>query len=138
MAWSMSTKVGVLELRPPVVVAETETLRSVARVLWLEDVGAVVVRDGTSPVGILSERDLVNRIAHGDDLDDVTVGQAMTTRLIAARAGDTAHDAAYQMLEHGIRHLPVLDEAGAVVGMISIRDLLRPVVTDDMDTPLAP
>lgn len=137
MAWSMNARIGTLSLREPVIVPETETLRSLARTLWLEDVGAVVVRDGAGPIGIVSERDLVNRVAHGEDLDVVTAGQAMTTRLIAARPGDTAHDAAYQMLQYGIRHLPVLDDAGQVVGMISIRDLLRPVVTDEMDKPVA-
>jgi CBS domain-containing protein len=111
-------------------VADAEdTLRSAARTLWRENVGALVVLDnGRRPRGILSERDLVARVAKGDDLDAVTVGEAMQAHLVAARPGDTAHDVAYQMLEYGIRHLPVLDDEGRVVGLISIRDVLRPVV----------
>jgi len=126
MAWSMRDNVEGLGLRPVVVASTDETLRSVARTLWLEDVGAVVVKDGDRPVGILTERDLVRCAAHGEDLDSVRVGDAMTTNLIAVRPQDTVQDAAYQMLGSGIRHLPVEDETGRLLGMISIRDLLRP------------
>ncbi len=136
MTWFMGDKVGALDLRPPVAVEATDSLRSAAYTLWRENVGAVVVQDGGStPLGILSERDVVTRAARGEDLDTVTVGEAMNTHLIAARLGDTTHDVAYQMLENGIRHLPVLDDAGRVVGMVSIRDVLRPVVAGETHQP---
>jgi len=133
MAWSMANKIEVLGLRSPVVVSVDESLRSVARTLWMEDVGAVVVRDGVRHIGILSERDLVDSIANGTDLDAVTAREAMTGHLIAAKANDTVHDAAYRMLESGIRHLPVFSNADELIGMVSIRDLLRPVLTDTVD-----
>lgn len=132
VTWSLGDKVGALGLREPVVAGADDSLRSAAYTLWRENVGALVVRDGgTVPSGILSERDVVARAAHGDDLDAVTVGEAMSTHVIAARIGDTAHDVAYQMLEHGIRHLPVVDDEGRLVGLVSIRDVLRPVVARD-------
>ena len=136
MAWSLGDKVGALGLREPVVADATDSLRSAAYTLWRENVGALVVRDGgTVPLGILSERDVVARAAHGDDLDAVTVGEAMNPHVIAARVGDTAYDVAYQMLEHGIRHLPVLDDEGRLVGLVSIRDVLRPFVARETPGP---
>lgn len=138
MTWSMRDRVEALGLRPPVVVSPEASLRSAAHTLWLEDVGAVVVQEGTRAIGILSERDLVERVAREDDLDRMTVREVMTPHLIAARPRDTVHDAAYRMLESGIRHLPVLDDGGNVIGMVSIRDLLRPVITGEIQKPLAP
>jgi len=128
-------KVGALAGREPVFARADETLRSVARTMWLENVGALVVGDAQRPLGIISERDLVSQIGRGEDLDAVTADQIMTSFLIAARAGDTADDAAYQMLESGIRHLPVTDGEGRVVGMISVRDLLRPLLLDGSEGP---
>jgi CBS domain-containing protein len=136
MTWSMRDRIEGLGLRPPVVVSPDVTLTAAAHTLWLEDVGAVVVEEGSRAIGILSERDLVERVARGEDLDRVRVREVMTPHLIAAKSGDTVHDAAYQMLESGIRHLPVLDEGDNVIGMVSIRDLLRPVITDEVQRPL--
>lgn len=128
---------AVLDLRQPVFVSVGQSLRDAARALWLEDVGAVVVQDGDRPVGILSERDLVNQAANGSDFDAVRVGEVMTAHFIAARPEDTVQDAAYQMLEQGFRHLPIEDGSGRLIGMVSINDLLRPWMADQMQKHLA-
>lgn len=130
MSWSMTDRVEQLGLRSAVVVSSEATLRTAARELWSEDVGAAIVEEAGRPVGILSERDLVNRAAQGEDFDAVKVSTAMSTGLIAAGPFDTVQDVAYRMLESGIRHLPVEDGSGRVIGMVSIRDLLRPLITD--------
>jgi CBS domain-containing protein len=132
MEWTMRSRVDALDLRSPVVVSPGEPLRAAARTLWVEDVGAVVVAEGTRAVGILSERDIAGCVARGDDPETMTVGEAMSTRLIAVRPNDTLHDAAYEMLDGRVRHLPVVDDADRVVGMLSIRDLLRPMITDEI------
>ena len=85
---------------------------------------------GVGLSGILSERDLVEHVARGKDLDAVTAGEAMTSRMIPGKSSDTVHDAAYQILECGIRHVPVLSDTDELIGMVSIRDLLRPVLSD--------
>ncbi len=100
-----------------------------------ENVGALVVGDEQRPLGIISERDVVSRIGQGDDLDALTAEQVMTSHLVAARVGDTLDDAAYQMLESAIRHLPLIDHEGRVVGMISVRDLLRPLLVGRAGVP---
>ena len=122
--------VDSLERREPVFAEPDETLRSVAHTMWVENVGALVVGDPLRPVGIISERDVVSRLGQGDDMDAVTAEQVMTTYLVAAHTGDTLDDAAYQMLEGSIRHVPLLDHEERVIGMVSIRDLLRPLLSD--------
>jgi CBS domain-containing protein len=116
--------------RAPVFASADDTLRSVAHTMWVENVGALVVGDERRAVGIVSERDVVSRVGQGEDLDVLTAGQVMSSSLIAARTGDTLEDVAYEMLEGGIRHLPVMDDEGRAIGMVSVRDLLRPLLSD--------
>jgi len=123
-------KVESLNRREPVFARADETLRSVARTMWVENVGALVVGDAHRPLGIISERDLVSQIGQGEDPDVVTAEQVMTSYLVAARVGDTLDDAAYQMLEGAIRHVPLMDTDDRVIGMVSVRDLLRPLLSD--------
>lgn len=131
MPWSMSDKVENLEFGAPVFVPHDETLRKVAHMLWVENIGAVVVRDERGTVGIISERDLIAKVAQGADLDRMTAEEIMTKYMVAAKGGDTLSDAAYQMLDQGIRHLPVVDDEARVVGMVSVRDLLRPLLSGE-------
>ena len=80
-----------------------------------------VVGDAHHPRGVISERDIVAALAPGADPDTVTAAEVMTTYLISARAEDPMFDVALQMIDDEIRHLPILDENGAVVGMVSVR-----------------
>jgi CBS domain-containing protein len=132
---SLHDKMESLNYREPVFAGSDETLREVAHALWVENVGALVVGDPAHAQGMISERDLVAQLAQGADVDAVTAGEAMTTNLVAARAGDTLGDGAYQMLDGAIRHLPVVDGEGHVVGMVSVRDLLRPLLSGGPDGP---
>ncbi len=60
-------------------------------------------------------------------------GEVMSYDLIALRPTDSVYDAAIDMLDLGIRHVAVLDEQGRAVGMVSVRDLLRPLVVGALD-----
>ncbi len=57
----------------------------------------------------------------------------MSHDVVSIRPDDTFYDAAVDMLDLGIRHVPVLDERGAVLGMVSVRDLLRPLLTASLE-----
>jgi CBS domain-containing protein len=118
MASYLQDKIGSLEHREPVFARSDETLRAVAHTMWVENVGALVVGDEQRSLGIISERDVVALVAQGADLDAVTAEDAMVKHVVA-----------YQMLDGAIRHLPVLDDQGHVVGMVSVRDLLRPALS---------
>ena len=119
-------------------VDESASLRAAAHELWVAGVGAVVIAREGRPVGILSERDIVARIAQGADVDTVTAGEAMTPQMIVAHPTDRVLEAAVDMLDHEIRHLPVIDAADRLVGMVSIRDLLRPMLLDALEARATP
>lgn len=131
MSAHVGDRVGSISRREPVRAEPTETLRQVAEKLWTDEIGVVVVCDPHGrPSGLISERDIVAALAQGADPDEVTADKAMTPYVVSLRADDQLFDAAGQMLDRGIRHLPVLDESGSVVGMVSVRDLLRPLLLD--------
>jgi CBS domain-containing protein len=92
-------------------------------------VGAVVVTEGDRLVGILSERDVLRAVATGGV--DGTVGEAMTRAPDTIGPEETAGQAAAVMIHGGFRHLPVVD-GDRVIGMISIRDLVRISVDDEV------
>jgi CBS domain-containing protein len=91
-------------------------------------VGAVLVLEGDRLVGVFTERDVLRAVAHGLTPEAV-VGDWMTRGPETIEPDDTAEHAAIIMIHGGFRHLPVVD-AGKVVGILSIRDLMRSVLDD--------
>jgi CBS domain-containing protein len=105
-------------------------LVEVAKRMVAKDVGAVLVYEDGRLCGILTERDVLRAVADG--LDDATlVRDRMTPHPETLDADDTTEHAAVLMIHGGFRHLPVM-EGGAVVGMLSIRDLMRVVLEDSV------
>lgn len=134
MQLNLEEKVQNLSHREPVFIGPDETLRTATDRMWREDVGVLVVGDGHRLAGIISERDVVQRIAQGADPDTSTVGEAMAHHVISAHSGDPLYEAAFRMLNEEVRHVPVVDELDRVVGMVSVRDLLRPLLLDALGT----
>jgi len=119
----------IIEGHPLFHVPSTSTVRDVARTMSDRNIGAIAVLDSGKLVGIFSERDVLTRIvAEGRNPDDTRVESVMTKDIIVAAPGDDINDALQKMHECNCRHLPVV-QGGNLVGMISIRDLLR--VDDD-------
>ncbi|MEA2331070.1 MAG: hypothetical protein QOH58_1208 [Thermoleophilaceae bacterium] len=105
-------------------------LSEVAKRMVAKDVGAVLVTDGDRLVGILTERDVLRAVAQG--IDDTTVAADWMTRDPDTLDPDeSTQHAAVLMIHGGFRHLPVTED-GAVVGMLSIRDLMRLVLEDSV------
>ena len=103
-----------------------DTFADVARIMHRNRISSVVVLDGAKLRGIVTERDIVNLVAAGGDPHSVTVAHGMTRRDLATVSPKTdIAEAAELMVARNIRHLPVVDTRGRVVGIISIRDLTR-------------
>ena len=102
-------------------VAPEDTLGEVAERMSAVNVGAVVVKDYGRLIGILTERDMLKAMAARVHTSEARVRQWMTEEPLTASAEMGVEEAAQVMLEHNFRHLPVLDDAGAVVGLVSLR-----------------
>jgi CBS domain-containing protein len=91
-------------------------------------VGAVLVLEGEKLVGVFTERDVLHAVARGH-AERPTVGDWMTPHPETIEPDDTTEHAAVLMIHGGFRHLPVV-AGGKVVGILSIRDLMRAVLDD--------
>jgi CBS domain-containing protein len=109
-------------------VAPAERLGEVAQRMVERDVGAALVTEGSRLLGILTERDVLRAVAKGIG-DDTTVSDWMTRDPETMAPDEPTLHAAVLMIHGGFRHLPLMD-GEEVVGMLSIRDLMR-IVLDD-------
>jgi CBS domain-containing protein len=103
----------------------SDSIQAAARMLGSYDVGSLPVvegNEGNRLVGIVTDRDLViNALAEGNF--DATVGDVMTAQPHAARENDDVARVQQVMSEEQVRRVPVVNEQGAVVGIISQADL---------------
>lgn len=100
------------------------TIREAAGVLEQYDIGAVVVIDDGKVVGLLSERDVLRKVVgQGLAANTMTVAAAMTADPVTVKASDALAGAIRKLEEGHFRHLPVLDEAGTCLGLLSVRDI---------------
>ena len=109
-------------------VAPDETITQVAQRMVERNLGAVLVVDGDRLVGIMTERDLMRAVARGVHADAM-VAEYMSRDPETIEPGDTTEHAAVLMIHGGFRHLPVVEGAD-VVGILSIRDLVRVTLED--------
>ncbi len=102
------------------------TVRAAAAALADANVGALVVSaDGSAVAGIVSERDIVRRLAvDGPDLLDRPVAELMQSEVHTCRGADHVDQLMHLMSEHRIRHLPVVED-GSLAGIISIGDVVK-------------
>ena len=107
-------------------VSPGDSLSEVAQRMVDRDVGAVLVMDGSDLAGILTERDVLRAVAAGVE-EKTVVSDWMTRDPETMAPEDTTQQAAVLMIHGGFRHLPLV-EGGDVVGMLSIRDLMRVVL----------
>jgi CBS domain-containing protein len=111
--------------KPLIWVDAAENVRDVAKQMTEHNVGAVAVLQGGKLVGLFSERDLMTRVV-ARELDQATtfVEEVMTREVAVASASEGIDVCLQKMHALNCRHLPVLEE-GALIGMISLRDLLQ-------------
>lgn len=103
-----------------------------AQQMQARNVGAVLVLANDRVAGILTERDILRAVAERQ-VEHGEVGAWMTRDPETVRPSDSTGLAASIMIHGGFRHLPVVEEGGHPVGIVSIRDLVR--VTIDDETP---
>ena len=112
--------------RPVVSIGPSATVQDVCALMVSSKVGALVVLDGGALVGIVSERDIVRRVvATGRDTATTRVQDIMTTAVETVTEEATVHAVLERMHKGAFRHVPLVDASGQVLGMLSVRDLLR-------------
>lgn len=114
-----------------------DSLERAAQLMWEHDCGSIPVcaGDANGPVrtvGMITDRDIcMCALFQYKTLRELHVRDAMTKQLLSCRPGDTLDHAEEVMREARIRRLPVLDEQGALMGMICLADLAREAAREE-------
>jgi CBS domain-containing protein len=119
-------------------VGPSHTLREAAEMMVEKGTGAALVNDDERPVPcIVTERDLLQSVGRGQDPDVELVSEHMSEGVVAASPDWSLEHAAAEMSTRGIRHLVVFD-GGELVGILSIRDIVRVWTSDGATSGLTP
>lgn len=119
-------KVEQLMTRPVWTCEPGDSLQQAARLMWDHDVGCVVVRQGSHIVGVITDRDVcMGGYTTGVSFHAISVRQSMTPDPFVIHSRASVDAAEGLMRRKGIRRLPVVDESGALVGLLSLNDVAR-------------
>lgn len=111
-------------------VTPTTTVYEALELMADKGIGALVVLDGSGIAGLVSERDYARKvILEGRSSRDTPVADIMTRAVLYTTPEQSVTDCMSVMTERKFRHLPVLD-GGALVGMISIGDLVKAIIAE--------
>ncbi len=123
-------QIGSIMKRDVVSLSPMESASEAVRLMAERELGAVLVTREGKLLGIFSERDLLKRvIVRGFLPEETVIESVMTPNPVAVFETTTLKDATRLVREHGFRHLPVIDNKGQVVGILSARDFLQFVVS---------
>lgn len=128
--------VGEICNREVIVIQRDEPVLEAARLMRTYHVGALIVIDKPNgraiPVGIVTDRDLVVEVL-ATELDEtvITVGDIMTQELFTLKENTATYDAIDFMRRKTVRRLPIVDDAGELVGILTLDDVLE-ILSEEM------
>src|SRR3989338_3940903 len=108
----------------PISVCASTTLLECAKIMSEKHVGAVVVKDNSHSIGILTEQDIVRKAVAKSASTNESVKTFMETKLITITPDADIYDALILMRDNNIRHLPVVED-NRMIGLLTIKDILK-------------
>lgn len=132
----MSNVARLLQEKPRAIysIAPEDPVLEAIQAMAEHGIGALLVMQGSELVGIVSERDYARKvILRGRSSHDTPVWQIMSAPVLTVGPGQSVQDCMQLMTERRVRHLPVVED-GRVVGVVSIGDLVRAVLSEQRRT----
>jgi CBS domain-containing protein len=124
-------KIQDVMTRNPRSVSPQSTAREAAQLMKTEDVGIVPVVEGSQLVGVVTDRDLAVRLVAEGRGGDTTVRDVMSSdRLATCRPDEDLDRAMETMASEQLRRIPIVDERGALVGIVAQADVVRKAKND--------
>ncbi|HEX4164072.1 MAG TPA: CBS domain-containing protein [Bryobacteraceae bacterium] len=112
-----------------------ETVYDALALMASKQVGALLVTEGAELVGVLSERDYARKIIlKGRSSKETKVREIMASPAVTIPMDCSVDQAMRIMTEHRVRHLPVINKAGGLAGLVSIGDLVKWIITSQEET----
>jgi CBS domain-containing protein len=120
--------VSRLHPAPPLRIEPARTVADAVALMRQEGVGCLIVSEGEQMVGIFTERDLMRRVLAAGKPLTTPVAECMTPNPVVVHRKEPIGAAVRRMEEGGYRHLPVVDEAGRLVGVLSVKKIVHYLV----------
>jgi CBS domain-containing protein len=115
----------------PMSVRPGDTVFQALEAMAAKDIGALLVIEGGKLVGIFSERDYARKvILKGKASKDIPVSEVMSDRIVYVTPEQTVEECMAIMTDRHCRHLPVLGPGQAVIGILSIGDLVKETIAE--------
>ena len=129
----MTTVAQIIASKPDKNIYRTSPEASVfdaVKLMAEKSIGAVLVMEGETVVGIITERDYARKIVlMSRSSRDTPVRDIMTSQVMYVEPGQTSNDCMALMTKTRLRHLPVMDK-GKLIGLVSIGDLVKDVISE--------
>jgi CBS domain-containing protein len=103
------------------------SIKEAARIMGTRDIGSLVVVNGNKITGIITERDIIKNILRIDR----KISEVMSKQIITINAEEELDNAAISMAKHKIKKLPVLDNSGKLIGILTSTDII--IHSDDLN-----
>ena len=115
-------------------IAPAASVYEAVKLMAEKSIGAVLVMEGETIVGIITERDYARKVVlMARSSKDTLVRDIMTTQVMYVEPHQTSHDCMALMTKTRLRHLPVMDK-GRLIGLVSIGDLVKDVISEQQFT----
>ena len=122
--------IGAKDKRLAFVTPDQTVLRAL-EIMAEADVGALLVLDGRNLLGVFSERDYARKvILQGKASRNTAVSEVMSDKVYSVTTEQSIEDCMAIMTDKHVRHLPVVDKTGNVLGIVSIGDVVKEIVTE--------
>ena len=105
-----------------------DDIRQIANIMFRKNVSSVVVTDKNVPLGIITGKDLISKVLLKDDFGKLTgrtAREIMSKGPITVRSNEQSYQALLLMVKHSIKYIVVVDEKGLLVGIVTMRDVIK-------------
>jgi CBS domain-containing protein len=130
----MKTAAQILKSKPDqtlYAIAPDASVYDAVQLMAAKNIGALLVTENEKIVGIISERDYARKIVLlGRSSKETVARDIMTTPVMYVRPDQTNEECMALMTDNRLRHLPVIDDDGRVVGIVSIGDLVKDIISE--------
>jgi CBS domain-containing protein len=116
-------KIKDIMIRDVITVAPQESIKKAAEIMNKNEIGCLIVVEDGRPIGIVTERDMLNRaLISKKNLEKIEVRDVMTESLVSGKPDMEIISALRMMFKHGIKKLPIIDKSH-LVGLVTLTDL---------------
>ena len=130
----MKTAAQILKSKPDqtlYAIAPEASVYDAVQLMAAKNIGALLVTEDEKIVGIISERDYARKIVLlGRSSKETVARDIMTTPVMYVRPDQTNEECMALMTDNRLRHLPVIDDAGKLIGIVSIGDLVKDIISE--------